>query len=37
MMEIPIFYDFIYILRSLAEIIFIYFGIKALQTYMRRL
>tara|TARA_R100000700_G_scaffold39912_1_gene53941 strand:+ start:1042 stop:1152 length:111 start_codon:yes stop_codon:yes gene_type:complete len=36
-MDIPIFYDFIYIIRSFAEIVLIYFGVKALQTYMRRL
>ena len=36
-MEIPIFYDILYVVRSLAEIVLIYFGVKALQTYMRRL
>tara|TARA_R100000458_G_scaffold50080_1_gene50059 strand:+ start:231 stop:341 length:111 start_codon:yes stop_codon:yes gene_type:complete len=36
-MEIPIFYDILYVIRSFAEIVLIYFGVKALQTYMRRL
>ena len=36
-MEIPIFYDIIYIAKSGVEISLMIFGIKALQTYMRRL
>jgi len=36
-MDIPIFYDFIYVIASISEIVLIYFGIRALQTYMRRL
>ena len=35
-MEMPIFYDILYVVRSFAEIILIYVAIKALKTYMRR-
>ena len=36
-MEIPIFYDIIYVAKSVFEISLMFFGIQALRTYMRRL
>ena len=32
-----ILYDILYVIKTIAEIIIIYYGVKALQTYMRRL
>ncbi len=32
-----IFYDILYVIKTIAEITIIYYGVKALQTYMRRL
>jgi len=34
-MDVPIFYDFLYIIRSFAEIVFIYFAVQALRKYIR--
>ena len=36
-MDIPIFYDILYIIRTIAEVSFFYVAILALRTYMRRL